>query len=130
MLRLDVIAILLSLFFLGPKNWRWSLAAAGVAWVSTLLLLLVWKAELVAYTMGGLFTHVELEAASLGTLLAALAGPFVCYAVARLTARKPMGEAGWWKQILPWSEMENPMAGTFAKYALLAALFALFKALS
>jgi hypothetical protein len=41
-----------------------------------------------------------------------------------------MGEAGWWNQILPWSELENPMAGTFAKYALLAALFALFKAFS
>lgn len=130
MLRLDVIGILLSLFFLGPKNWRWSLAAAGVAWASTLLLLLVWKTDLVAYTMGGLFTHIELAEGSLVTLLAALAGPFVCYAVARLTVRRPMGEAGWWNQILPWSELENPMAGTFAKYALLAALFALFKSFS
>lgn len=130
MLRLDVFGILLTLFFLGPRHWRWSLAAAGVAWVSTLLFLLVWKADLVAYTMGGLFTQVELKGGSLGTLLASLPGSFVCYAAARLKTQRPMGDAGWLKQILPWSEIENPMAGTFAKYALLSALFALLKTLS
>ncbi len=129
MLRLDFFGLLLTLFFLGPKHWRWGLAAAGVALVTTVLFLVVWKADLVAYTMGGLFTQVELASRSLGTLLAALVGPFAVYAVAKIMAWRPMGQVGWLRQILPWSELENPAAGTFAKYALLSALFALVKVL-
>mgnify|MGYP000867214662 CR=1 FL=1 len=110
MLRLDFFGLLLTLFFLGPKHWRWGLAAAGGALVTTVLFLVVWKADLVA-------------------LLAALVGPFAVYAVAKIMAWRPMGQVGWLRQILPWSELENPAAGTFAKYALLSALFALVKVL-
>ena len=127
MLRLDILGILLSLFFLGPRNWRWSLAAAGVALVATFLTLLVWPADLTAYTMGGLFTQVELGGGPIGSLLAGLAGPFACFAAAKFIVRKPMGKAGWLRQILPWSELENPAAGTFAKYALFSAMFCLVK---
>lgn len=130
MLRLDILGLLLSLFFLGPRYWRWSLAAAGVALAATLLALVVWKADLVAYTMGGLFTQVELGGSRFYALLAGLPGPFACYAAAKLMAGRPMGQAGWLRQILPWSELENPAAGTFAKYALLSALFALIKSFS
>lgn len=130
MLRLDILGILLTLFFLGPKHWRWSLAAAGVAFTATVFLLVVWQAELVAYTNGGLFSQMELAEGKFSSLLAALPGSFSCYTVAKLIAWRPMGQAGWLKQLLPWSPLENPAAGTFAKYALLSALFSLFKALS
>ncbi len=130
MLRLDILGILLSLFFLGPRNWRWSLAAAGVALAATLLFLVVWRADLTAYTMGGLFTQVELGGSRFSALLAGLPGPFACYAVAKFMAGRPMGQAGWLRQILPWNELENPAAGTFAKYALLSAVFCLIKTLS
>ncbi|HBS92686.1 MAG TPA: hypothetical protein DEA85_01600, partial [Firmicutes bacterium] len=85
-LRLDILGILLSLFFLGPRNWRWSLAAAGVALAATLLFLVVWRADLTAYTMGGLFTQVELGGSRFSALLAGLPGPFACYAVAKFMA--------------------------------------------
>ena len=130
MLKLDLAGVLFSLFVLGPRQWRWTLAAVAVAKLATLLTLIVWRVELTAYTMGGLFTQVELNGGPLSALLIGLAGPFACYAVAKLKARRPMGERGWFKQLLPWSELENPMAGTFAKYALLAALFSVFKAFS
>ena len=71
MLRLDILGLLLSLFFLGPRHWRWSLAAAGVAFASTVILLLVWQAELVAYTNGGLFSQMELAEGKISSLLAA-----------------------------------------------------------
>lgn len=130
MLRLDILGLLLTLFFLGPKHWRWSLAAAGVALVATLLFLIVWQTDLIAYTMGGLFSQLELNNNSFTGLLAGLVGPFACYAVAKFIAWRPMGKTGWLKQLLPWSELENPRAGTFAKYAILSVLFALVKLLS
>lgn len=83
-----------------------------------------------AYTMGGLFAQVDLDGGRLTRLIIGSTGPFACYAVARLCSRRPMGEHGWLKQILPWSELENPMAGTFAKYALLAAIFNILKIFS
>lgn len=127
MLRLDILGLMLSVFILGPKYWRWSLAAAGVGLTATLLTLVVWRVNLTAYTMGGVFTQVELEGGRLGALLVGSAGSFASYAVARFICSKPMGESGWIKQILPWSELENPVAGTFAKYALLTAVFNIIK---
>lgn len=129
MLRLDFLGVLLSLFLLGPRQWRWSLLAAGVALVSTVLTIIVLRVDLAAYTMGGVFTQVDLGGSRRVTLLIGLAGPFTCYAVARLMKRRPMGEGGWLKQILPWSVLENPVEGTFAKYALLTAVFSLIKVL-
>ncbi|GEM_PF-1274834 len=128
LLRLDIFGLLLSLFLLGPRQWRWSLAAAGVALAATILTFLVLRVEVTAYTMGGVFTQVELGGGRLGNLALGLAGPFACYAVARLKAGRPMGEAGWLRQLLPWSRLENPLAGTFAKYALLAAVFNIIQA--
>jgi len=94
-----------------------------MALLSTLLVLIVWRVDLAAYTMGGLFTQVDAQGGRLTRLAVGLTGPFVCYAAARLKARRPMGDRGWLKQMLPWSELEHPMAGTFAKYAFLAAVF-------
>jgi len=128
MLQLDLLGILLSLFLLGPRHWRWSLAAVGAALTATVLTIILLRVDLTAYTMGGLFTQVELEGGRLATLLVGMAGPFACYSVAKLITLRPMGEAGWLKQILPWSNLEKPMAGTFAKYALLSAIFSLIKA--
>jgi len=130
LLKLDFLGILFSLFLLGPRHWRWSLAAVAVAITATVLILIIWRVELTAYTMGGLFTQVELTGGRLSTLLLGLSGPFACYTVARFMDRRPMGESGWLKQILPWSELENPIAGTFAKYALLTAIFSVIKAFS
>jgi|SRR5690554_3329357 len=130
MLRLDILGILISLFLLGPRNWRWSLAAAAVTMVATCAALLVWRVELVAYTMGGIFTQVDLTGGRLGALLLGYSGPFACYAVARLSCHRPMGEIGWLRQLLPWSKLENPMAGTFAKFALLTAIFITIQAIT
>ncbi|MGI6364732.1 MAG: hypothetical protein ACOX2G_03150 [Bacillota bacterium] len=129
MLRLDFLGILLSLFLLGPRQWRWSLAAAGVSLLATLLTIIVLRVDLAVYTMGGVFTQVDLGNGRLVTLLIGLAGPFACYSIARLKKRRPMGEKGWLRQILPWSPLENPMEGTFAKYALLTAVFSIIKIL-
>lgn len=130
MLRLDFLGLLISLFLLGPKHWRWSLAAAGVALTATVLTLIVWRADLTAYTMGGIFTQVDLAGGRWPGLILGLAGPFACYTVARFAAKRPMGQTGWLRQILPWSELENPMAGTFAKFAVLAGVFSILKELT
>ena len=130
MLRLDFLGILVSVFLLGPKNWRWSLWAAAVAKITTVLILVLWRVDLAAYTMGGLFTEVDMVGGRLPTFVLGLMGPFVCYGVARMTVRHPMGKAGWLKQILPWSELDHPMAATFAKYAMLAAIFNIITAFS
>lgn len=129
MLRIDFLGILVSLFLLGPRQWRWSLAAAGVSLLATVLTIIVLRVELAAYTMGGIFTQVDLDKGPLVTLLLSQVGPFVCYSVARLKKRCPMGEQGWLRQILPWSTLENPMEGAFAKYALLTAVFSAIKVL-
>ena len=126
MLRLDILGILISVFLLGPRNWRWTLAAAGIAKLTTILMLMVWRVELTAYTMGGLFTQVD-TAGRFTSIIIALSGPFACYAVARLAVVQPMGSSGWLKQLLPWSELEHPMAATFAKFGLLAGVFSLVK---
>lgn len=128
-MRIDFLGILLSVFLLGPRQWRWSLAAAGVSLLATVLTIVVLRIDLAAYTMGGVFTQVDLGSGSLSTLLLGQAGPFACYSVARLKKRHPMGEKGWLKQILPWSALENPLEGTFAKYALLTAVFSVLKVL-
>ena len=130
MLRLDILGILVTLFLLGPRNWRWSLGAVAVAKLTTVLMMVVWQVDLTVYTMGGLFTQMELAGGRLTTLILGLVGPFACYAVARMTVRYPMGEAGWLRQSLPWSTLEHPMAATFAKYAMLSAAFSIFRALN
>lgn len=127
MVRLDILGILLTLFLMGPKYWRWSLGAVGISMAATLLLLIILKSDLIAYTMGGLFTQVELKDSPLWALLFGFFGPLASYTVAKFIAWRPMGEAGWSKQLLPWSELENTGAGTLAKYALLAALFSAIK---
>lgn len=129
MLNLDFLGILLSIFLLGPRQWRWSLAAVGVSLLATVLTIIVLRVDLAAYTMGGIFTQVELGKGRLVTLLLSQAGPFACYSVARLKTRRPMGEKGWLRQLLPWSVLENPMEGAFAKYALLTAVFSAIKVL-
>lgn len=127
MVQLDILGIFLTLFILGPKYWRWSLGAVGISMVATLLLLIIFRADLIVYTMGGLFTQVELRDSPFWALLLGLAGPFASYTVAKIIAWRPMGETGWSKQLLPWSELENIGAGTLAKYALLAAVFSAIK---
>ena len=59
LLRLDIFGLLLSLFLLGPRQWRWSLAAAGVALAATILTFLVLRGGSDLYH-GGVFTQVEL----------------------------------------------------------------------
>lgn len=129
MVQLDILGVLLTVFCLGPKNWRWGLIATGISLAATLLTLIVLKAGLVAYTMGGLFTQVELADSPFWALLFALSGPFACYATAKIMVWRPMGQSGWLKQLLPWSELENVGAGTLAKYALFTAVFCTLNAL-
>lgn len=128
MVRLDIAGVVFTLFLLGPRNWRWSLAAIGVGKLATLLILVLWRVPLAAYTMGGMFTQVDLEGGGVfSTLVITLTGPFCCYTVARLATSSPLGDEGWWNQLLPWSELSHPMAATFAKYALLSGLFGVGK---
>lgn len=127
MVRLDIVGILFSLFLLGPRNWRWSLAAMAVGKLATLITLVLWRLPLAAFTMGGLFTQIELEANFISALVVTGAGPFFCYTVARLAASRPLGDREWWKQLLPWSELAHPMAATFVKYAMLSGLFGVYK---
>lgn len=128
MIRLDLLGILLTLFLLGPRYWRHSLVAVGLGALATLVVLLFWQVPLAAFTIGGIFSQVEPHRAWFRGLVAALAGPFVCYSVARMRSRDPLATSyGGWDWLMPWNEPREPLAAALAKYGVLAAIYVLYK---
>ncbi|MTI94838.1 MAG: hypothetical protein FH749_05030 [Firmicutes bacterium] len=123
MVRLDVLGILLTVFLLGPANWRWSLLAMAIAKGATLLLLVFGQAPVIAYTMGGMFNQLELDGQLVKAILLIFAGPVACYSFVRFQTSRPFGDKNLFAQLLPWSELENPLRVTVVKYALFSALF-------